>query len=148
MLDHTAHKKCRIHSLNITRGSTGFALISLKSDGSKRREDKFNGISANGMMFWTKFLFKCIFLNENVRISIRISLKFVPKAPIDNKPALLQIMASGQPGDKPLSEPMMASLLTHICVTRPQWLKSVIPEHMLQIKLVRPSCETALRWMS
>ena len=25
-------------------------------------------------------------------------------------------------GDKPLSEPMMVSLLTHICVTRPQWV--------------------------
>ena len=30
-------------------------------------------------------IFKCIFLNENVRISIKISLKFVPKGPIDNK---------------------------------------------------------------
>ena len=27
-----------------------------------------------------------------------------------------------RPGDKPLSEPMMASLLMHICVTRPQWV--------------------------
>ena len=26
-------------------------------------------------------------------------------------------------GDKPLSEPMMVSLPTHICVTRPQWVK-------------------------
>ena len=31
-------------------------------------------------------------------------------------------MAWRRPGDKPLSEPMMASLLTHICVTRPQWV--------------------------
>ena len=30
----------------------------------------------------------CIFLNENVWISIRISLKFVPKVPIDNKPSV------------------------------------------------------------
>ena len=28
-----------------------------------------------------------------------------------------------RPGDKPLSEPMMVSLLTHICATRPQWVK-------------------------
>ena len=27
-----------------------------------------------------------------------------------------------RPGDKPLSEPMMVCLLTHICVTRPQWV--------------------------
>ena len=31
-------------------------------------------------------------------------------------------MAWRLPGDKPLSEPMMISLLTHICVTRPQWV--------------------------
>ena len=64
--------------------------------------------------------FKRIFLNENVRISIKISLKFVPKGPINNNPALVQIMAWRRSGDKPLSEPMMVSLLTHICVTRPQ----------------------------
>ena len=67
--------------------------------------------------------FKRIFLNENVRISIKISLKFVPKGPINNNPALVQIMAWRRSGDKPLSEPMMVSLMTHICVTRPQWVK-------------------------
>ena len=34
----------------------------------------------------------------------------------DNTPVLVQIMAWCRPGDKPLSEPMMFSLLTHICV--------------------------------
>ena len=67
--------------------------------------------------------FKCIFLNKNARVSIQISLKFVPKGPINNNPALVQIMAWRQSGNKPLSESMMASLLTHICVTRPQWVK-------------------------
>ena len=67
---------------------------------------------------------KSIFLNENIRISTRSSLKFVPKGPIDKIPALVQIMAWCWPGDKPLSEPMMIILLTHICVTRPQWVKS------------------------
>ena len=65
-------------------------------------------------------LFKWIFLNENVLISIDISLKFVPNGPINNIPALVQIMAWRRSGDKPLSEPMMVSSLTHICVTRPQ----------------------------
>ena len=37
--------------------------------------------------------FKRIFMNENVRISINISLKFVPKGLINNIPALVQIMA-------------------------------------------------------
>ena len=68
-------------------------------------------------------IFKCIFLNENVWFSISISLKFVPKGPINNIPALVQIMAWRRPGDKPLSEPMVVSLLTHICATRPQWDK-------------------------
>ena len=51
-----------------------------------------------------------------------MSLKFVPKCPINNIPALVQIMAWRRPGDKPLSEPMMVSLPTHICATRSQWV--------------------------
>ena len=68
-------------------------------------------------------IFKCFFLNENVSIAIKVSLKFVPKGPINNIPALVQIMTWRRPGDKPLSEPMMVSLPTHICVSRPQWVK-------------------------
>ena len=44
-------------------------------------------------------IFKCIFLNENVWIPIEISLKFVPKGPINNIPAMVQIMAWRRPGD-------------------------------------------------
>ena len=75
-------------------------------------------------------IFKCIFLNEDVWILIKISLKFVPKGLINNIPALVQILAWRRPGDKPLSEPMMVGLLTHIglCVTRPQWVKLNIVE--------------------
>ena len=65
-------------------------------------------------------IFTCIFLNENAWIPIIISLKFVPKGPINNIPALVLIMAWRRPGDKPLSEPMMVILKTHICVTWPQ----------------------------
>ena len=50
---------------------------------------------------------KGIFLNENIWISIEISLKFVPKGAINNIPALVQIVAWCQPGHKPLSEAMM-----------------------------------------
>ena len=71
-------------------------------------------------------IFKCIFRNENVWISINISLKVVSMGLIDNIPALVQIMAWRRSGDKPLSEPMMDSLLTHICVTRPQWVKRTV----------------------
>ena len=40
---------------------------------------------------------KYIFWNENVWILINISLKFVPKGPINNMPALVQIMAWCRP---------------------------------------------------
>ena len=73
----------------------------------------------NGRLF-ADDTFKRIFLNENITISIKISLKFVPKGLINNIPALVLIMAWRRPGDKPLSEPVLVRSLTHICVTRPQ----------------------------
>ena len=73
-------------------------------------------------------IFKCIFLIENEWILPRISMKFVLRVRINNIPALVQIMAWRRPGDKPLSEPIMVSLLTHICVTRPQWVNAFAPE--------------------
>ena len=63
---------------------------------------------------------------ENVWISLKISLTFVPKVLNNNIPALVQIMTWRRPGDKPLSETMIVSLLTHICVMRPQWVNSVV----------------------
>ena len=72
-------------------------------------------------------IFICIFLDENVWIPIKISLKFVPKVPINNIPSLVEIMAWWRPGDKPLSEPIMIRLPLHICVTRPQWVNSLWP---------------------
>ena len=45
---------------------------------------------------------------------LKISLKFVLTVRNNNIPALVKIMAWRLPGDKPLSEPMMVSLLTHI----------------------------------
>ena len=70
-------------------------------------------------IFQTIF-FKSIFSNENMRISIEISLKFAPKGLINNIPALVQIMAWRRSGDKPFSEPMMVILLT-----RPQWVNLI-----------------------
>ena len=42
-------------------------------------------------------VFKCIFLNENDKIPIQISLKLVPRSPFDNKPALVQVKSLPQP---------------------------------------------------
>ena len=52
-------------------------------------------------LYYTDDIFKCIFLNENVWIS----LKFVPacNSPINNIPSLDQKMAWHRTGDKPLS---------------------------------------------
>ena len=85
----------------------------------------------NGRHFPDDIL-KGIFLNENIWISI--SLKFVPKGPINNIPSLVQIMAWRRPGAKPLSEPMMVSLPMYICVTRPQWVKEDMKEGMRERK--------------
>ena len=62
-------------------------------------------------------IFKCIFLKENLKISIYILLKLSPKGPTNNISSLALIMAWRRPGDKPLSEPMMACLLAHIYST-------------------------------
>ena len=53
-------------------------------------------------------------------------MKFVSKSPINNIPALVQIVAWHRPGYNSLSEPMMVRLLMHICVTRPQLGKPFI----------------------
>ena len=89
-------------------------LVSLYEQGLNSLRPRQNG------RHFADDTFKRIFLKENVRISIKISLKFVPKSPIDNIPALFQKMAWRRPDDKPLSEAMIVSLLTHICVARPQ----------------------------
>ena len=75
----------------------------------------------NGRQFGRRH-FQMHFMNRNGRSMIHISLKFVSKGPINNNPALVHIMAYRSLGDKPLSEPMMVSLLTHICFTRLQLL--------------------------
>ena len=106
------------HNLHLTIMSLSISLINTlrpRQNGHHFTDDTFN----------------CIFVNENVRISIKFSLTFVPKGPINNIPALVQIMAWCRPGDKPLSESVMVSLLTHICVTRPQWVNKKQFLHLL-----------------
>ena len=79
---------------------------------------------------------KCIFLNENVWISLKIPLKFVPRGPFNNIPALVQIMACRRPGDKPISESMLVFVPTYICVTRPQWVKIYLYKYIWNRLLV------------
>ena len=60
----------------------------------------------NGCYFGTQ-QFQMHLFKKNDRIPIRISLNFVPRSPTDNKPALVQVMAWCQRGDKPLPEPIL-----------------------------------------
>ena len=52
-------------------------------------------------------IFKHIFFNQNIRISIQILLKCVPLSLIDNTSALVQVMAWRRVDDNPLPEAMM-----------------------------------------
>ena len=70
-----------------------------------------------------------IFLNENVWILLKISLKFVPMVRINIIPVSDPIMAWRRPGDKPLSGPRMVWLLMHICVTRPQRVNTIFTKY-------------------
>ena len=92
-------------------------------------------------------VFKCIFLNENAWISLKISLRFFPKGPINNIPALIQIMAWHRPGDKPLFEPMMVKLPTYICVTRPQWVKNIHKSTACQVIFVNSRIYYSQQWL-
>ena len=72
------------------------------------RHCRFNSfpLGQNGRHFPDDII-KSIFMNEKFCIVFQISLRFVPKGSIDNKPAYDQVMAWRRPGDKPLSEPML-----------------------------------------
>ena len=67
---------------------------------------------------------KCIFLNENAWILIKISLTFAPNSPINYFSTLVWIMALRWPANKPLTELIMVRSQMHICITRPQWVKT------------------------
>ena len=91
----------------------------------------------NGHHFPDK-IFRCIFVLRYVWISTKISLKFVPKGQITNSPALVQIMTWCWPCEKPLSEPMMVSLLMYICVIQPQWFKAIFEKKFVSCQM--PIC--------
>ena len=86
-------------------------------------------------------IFKCIFMNEKFCSFIRISLKFVPKGPINNIPAFVQIMALHLPGNKPLSEPMMTQCIDSYMRHWGRWVKGTCVEIPLWIGLTKKSFE-------
>ena len=67
--------------------------------------------------------------------------------------ALVQIMAWRRSGDKPLSEPMIVRLPTHICTTRPQWVTTltsgfvaIIPDVYFSNSLYRLILNRMVAW--
>ena len=74
------------------------------------------------MLHSVLFFIWCMYMSiKNLNLNLKINeICFIFAL---NIPALVEIMASRRPGGKPLSEPMVVSLLTHICITRPPWVK-------------------------
>ena len=87
---------------------------------------------------WPDDIFHCIYLNENVKILIKISLKFLPRSPVDKIPALVQ-MVSGHNGHKP-KRPNLNGLKPK----RPQ-TEMAINRNGHRPK--RPQTEMAMNWM-
>ena len=70
-------------------------------------------------------IFKRIFVNENDWMSIKISLKFIPKCAIDNKSALVQVMAWHRQATSHYLNQCWPSSVTHICGTRGRWVNTM-----------------------
>ena len=83
-----------------------------------------------------RHLFPMHILNENDRIPIQISLNFVPRSPIYNKPALVRVMAWHRIGDEPLSEPMLTWFIDAY-----MWLCGIRGDELLISNLKLP-CRT------
>ena len=87
-------------------------------------------------------ILKRIFWNENLWILIKISLKFIPKHPVNNITALVQIIAWRWAGNKQLCKPMIALFAdVYICIT---WTQRVNSEGLAwwKCKLVWTARET------
>ena len=79
---------------------------------------------------WTPFSsrhFKCIFLNTMYEYRLKFHWNLFLRFQLTIfQHWFRQWLGAGQLGDKTLCEPMMVSLMTHICVTRPQLVNSLL----------------------
>ena len=76
-------------------------------------------------------IFRCIFLNEYVWISIKISLKFVPEGPINNIPHWFRYWLGADEATSHYLDQCCSSLLTQVCVTRPQCIEWVVALYVM-----------------
>ena len=99
---------------------------------------------------WTPFFrrhFQLDFWIENVWISLQISLTFVHKGPVNNSPALVQMIYRRRPGDKSMPKRMMVRVLTHIWVNHEK--KSASRNHMactICPNIFSPGCSLCFLW--
>ena len=107
----TRHKKIILASIFLS-----FDPISVRVNINSSPPEK------NGCHF-ADDIFRCIFVYEKFCILIKISLKFVLKGPIDNNPALVQILAWRRIGDKPLFEPMLTQITDAYMRHLGRWIK-------------------------
>ena len=100
------HSKVKRIAVNTTsHNSIGYIIVMFSLLICTLRFNSFTP-GPNGRHF-TDDIFGRTFMNKKFRILIKISLKVVPEGPIDNKPALVWIMALRRLSDKPLSESML-----------------------------------------
>ena len=92
-----------------------------ENDGDIGR-DKMDAISQttfSSAFYWMKMFEFRLKFHRSLFLSVQLTICWH----FNNMLALVQTMAWRSPGDKPLSEPMMVSLPTHICVTWPQCVR-------------------------
>ena len=64
-------------------------------------------------------ILKCFFINEKYHIFIQISLRFIPKGPINNMPSMVQIMPWRHSDDNQLSDDSVVYWYIYIWNTQP-----------------------------
>ena len=114
---------CQAHSSNFTR------LVGLFTPtGHKILRSRINTLRPREICRHFAYnIFKCFIEWKCMNFAWDFT-EVCSKVQINNIPALVQIMTWRWPGDKPLSEPVMVSLLVHICITGPQWVNTLRSE--------------------
>ena len=107
---------CRINQILLSKDNliimmTTAFFVEFKAHPKKHAHESRTfvfSVFGNWLILLAHDIFNCIIFNENCCILIKMLLKYIRKGPIDNIPAIVQIMARRQTGDKPLSEPMIS----------------------------------------
>ena len=107
------HKKWWRHQF--TRKITLLKLVPHLPGTNEFRESPFNTLSSGKMDAISQTTFSNAFSRmKTYEFRLRFHWSLFLRVQLTNIPALVQIMAWSRPGDKPLSEPMMVNLHTHI----------------------------------